>query len=79
MERHLGNYYKIIIYTLFTSEVTECLNLRSNDGIPVLLFSRTLFDILVNLISFSLVGLYGISTIVGYLMPNPVFRYILDV
>ena len=25
---------------------------------------------------FGLVGFYGISTIVGYLMPNPVFTYI---
>ena len=26
-----------------------------------------------------LVGFYGISTIVGYLMPNPVFTYILNI
>ena len=27
----------------------------------------------------SLVGFYGISTIVGYLMPNPLFTYILNI
>ena len=26
-----------------------------------------------------LVGFYGISTIVGYLMPNPFYTYILDI
>ena len=30
-------------------------------------------------IGFGLVGFYGISTIVGYLMPNPVFAYILNI
>ena len=28
---------------------------------------------------FCLVGFYGISTIVGYSMPNPVYSYILDI
>ena len=27
----------------------------------------------------NVVGFYGISTIVGYLMPNPIFTYILDI
>ena len=31
------------------------------------------------LIRFGLVWFYGISTIVGYLMPNPAFTYILDI
>ena len=26
-----------------------------------------------------MVGFYGISTIVGYLMPNPLYTYILDI
>ena len=26
-----------------------------------------------------LVGFYGISTIVGYLMPNPLYTYILNI
>ena len=30
-------------------------------------------------ITFGLVGFYCISTIVGYLMPNPVFTKILDI
>ena len=29
--------------------------------------------------SFSLVGFYGISTIVGYLIPNPLCTYILNI
>ena len=28
---------------------------------------------------FGLVWFYGISTIVGYLMPNPLYTYILDI
>ena len=30
-------------------------------------------------ISFALLWFYGIPTIVGYLMPNPVFTYILNI
>ena len=30
-------------------------------------------------IEFALVGFYGISTIVGYLMPNPLYTYILNI
>ena len=29
-------------------------------------------------LNFDLVGFYGISTIVGYLMPNPLYTYILN-
>ena len=35
--------------------------------------------IYINYIWFSLVGFYGISTIVGYLMPNHVYTYNLDI
>ena len=35
--------------------------------------------IYIRYIWFGLVGLYGISTIVGYLMPNPLYTYILDI
>ena len=35
------------------------------------------WNTLLSLIS-SLVGFYGISTIVGYLMPNPIYTYILN-
>ena len=30
-------------------------------------------------IGFGWVGFYGISTIVGYLMPNPLYAYILNI
>ena len=33
----------------------------------------------IRYIWFGLVGFYGISTIVGYLMPNPLYTYILDI
>ena len=33
----------------------------------------------LHLNQFGLVGFYGISTIVGYLMPNPLYTYILDI
>ena len=35
--------------------------------------------IFVKYIGFGLVGFYGISTIVGYSMPNPVYTYILNI
>ena len=35
--------------------------------------------IYIRYIWFGLVGFYGISTIVGYLMPNPLYTYILDI
>ena len=33
----------------------------------------------IRYIGFGLVGFYGMSTIVGYLMPNPLYTYILDI
>ena len=33
----------------------------------------------IKYIGFGWVGFYGISTIVGYLMPNPFYTYILDI
>ena len=35
--------------------------------------------IYIKCIGFRLVGFYGTSTIVGYLMPNHVYPYILDI
>ena len=35
--------------------------------------------IYIKYIGFSLVGFYGISTIVGYLMLNPLYTYILNI
>ena len=35
--------------------------------------------IYIRYIGFGLVGFYGISTAVGYLMPNPLYTYILDI
>ena len=35
--------------------------------------------IYIKYIKFGLVGFYGQSTIVGYLMPNPLYTYILDI
>ena len=35
--------------------------------------------IYIKCIGFCLVGFYGISTIVGYLMPNPLYTYILNI
>ncbi len=37
-----------------------------------------LYNIHIKYIGFGLVGFYGISTIVGYLMPNPLYTYILN-
>ena len=38
-----------------------------------------LIYIYIKYISFGLVGCYGISTIVSYLMPNPIYTYILNI
>ena len=35
--------------------------------------------IYIKYIGFGLVGFYGISSIVGYLMPNPLYTYILNI
>ena len=35
--------------------------------------------IYIKYIRFGWVGFYGISTIVGYLMPNPLYTYILNI
>ena len=35
--------------------------------------------IYIKCIGFGLVGFYGISTIVGYLMPNSLYTYILNI
>ena len=36
-------------------------------------------SLIVSLTWFVLVGFYGISTIVAYLIPNPVYTYVLDI
>ena len=42
-------------------------------------FSKSCFPFFsVNFIWIGLVAFYGISTIVGYLMPNPLYTYILN-
>ena len=38
--------------------------------------AKSSLDIYIKNIWFGLVGFYGISTIVGYLMPNPLYTYI---
>ena len=41
--------------------------------------AKSLLYIYIKYIRFGLVGFYGISTIVGYLMPNPFYTYILTI
>ena len=38
-----------------------------------------LYTLYIKYIWFSLVGFYALSTIVGYLMPKPVYTYMLDI
>ena len=42
-------------------------------------YGKSLETYLMILVWFGLVGFYGISTIVGYLMPNPLYTYILNI
>ena len=47
---------------------------------PWMLFkAKSSLYIYIKYIWFALVGFYGISTIVGYLRPNPLYTYILDI
>ena len=47
---------------------------------PFWLFNaKSSLYIYIKYTGFGLVGFYGISTIVGYLMPNPLYTYILDI
>ena len=41
--------------------------------------AKSFLYIYIKYIGFGLVGFYGISTILGYLMPNPIYTYILDI
>ena len=43
-----------------------------------LFYAKSSLYIYIRYIWFGLVGFYGISTIVGYLMPNPLYTYILN-
>ena len=38
-----------------------------------------LYTYILNIYDLVGFGVYGISTIVGYLMPNPLYTYILDI
>ena len=49
-------------------------------GISTRLFNaKSSLYIYIKYIGFGLVGFYGILTIVGYLMPNPLYTYILNI
>ena len=41
--------------------------------------AKSFLYIYIKYIGFGLIGFYGISTIVGYLMPNPFYTYILNI
>ena len=41
--------------------------------------AKSFLYIYIRYIGFGLVGFYGTSTIVGYLMPNPLYTYILNI
>ena len=41
--------------------------------------AKSFLYIYIKYIRFGLVGFYDISTIVGYLMPNPLYTYILNI
>ena len=47
--------------------------------IVVLFHVKSSLFIHIKYIGFGLVRFYGISTIVGYLMPNPLYTYILNI
>ena len=60
----LSNTNKYIVLRNFSLTKTVCLH-------KIILFQQ--------IITFGLVGFYGISTIVGYLMPNSLYTYILNI
>ena len=56
--------------------VLQALNFKINVKLLMLFFKIILIILKV---MFGLVGFYGIWTIVGYLMPNPVYIYMLNI
>ena len=44
-----------------------------------LLNTKSYLYIYIKYIGFGLIRFYGISTLVGYLMPNPLYTYILNI
>ena len=44
-----------------------------------LLYAKSYLYIYIKYIEFGLVGFYGTSTIIGYLMLNPLYTYILNI
>ena len=41
--------------------------------------TKSYLYIYIKYIGFGLVGFYGISTIIGYLMPNPLYTYLSNI
>ena len=54
-------------------------NLMAYQPLLVNLCQTLLIHIYIKPILFGLVGFYDISTIVGYLMPNPLYTYTLNI
>ena len=48
-------------------------------NIPATFIKKIATKILIASFLFGLVGFYGISTILAYLMPNSLYKYILDI
>ena len=61
-------YIKYIGFGLLLWHINHC----------ILFNAKSSLYIYIKYIWFGVVGFYGISTIVGYLMPNPLYTYILN-
>ena len=68
MPNHVYTYMIIIWFGLVLWHINHC----------KLFNAKSSFYIYIKYIKFGLVWFYGISTIVSYLMPNPLFTYILN-
>ena len=72
---HYDNLFRYICVVSFGNSLTSSLTSSANSIISDLISLSKLF---MN-IWFGLFGFYGISTIEGYLMPNPLYTYILNI
>ena len=70
-----GNRRIVMINILYSFVLMLVLCLS---GFHLCKYASYIKGISIDLVWFGLVWFYGISTIVGYLMSNPVYTYILD-
>ena len=78
LDQSKNKYTLIYIYAVFSLVFSFSLGLWHINHSRLFNAKLSLY-IYIKYIGFGLVGFYGISTIVGYLMPTPLYTYILNI